>query len=58
MSAIEIKKVETRSELDAFIEFHYDLYKDNPYDVPNLYSDEVKNFSKDKNPAFEFSDAE
>ena len=58
MSAIEIKKVETRSELDDFIEFHYDLYKDNPYDVPNLYSDEVKNFSKDKNPAFEFSDAE
>ena len=58
MSAIEIKKVATRSELDAFIEFHYDLYKDNPYDVPNLYSDDVNTFSKDKNPAFEFSEAE
>lgn len=27
MSSVLIKKVETRTELKEFIEFHYDLYK-------------------------------
>ena len=58
MAAIEIKKVETRSDLKAFVEFHYDLYKDNPYDVPNLYSDDINTFTKSKNAAFEFCEAE
>ena len=34
MSAIEIKKVESRRDLRTFIEFHYDLYEGNPYDAP------------------------
>ena len=42
MTSITIKKVETKEDLKAFIEFHYDLYEGNEYDVPNLYSDEVK----------------
>ncbi len=56
--AIEIKKVTTRKDLDAFIQLHYDLYKDSPYDAPNLYSDEVYTLSKDKNSAFQFCDAD
>ena len=36
--SVEIKKVETKRDLKAFIEFHYDLYEGNEYDVPNLYS--------------------
>ncbi len=58
MSSVEIKKVENKRDLKKFIEFHYDLYKDCPYDVPNLYSDEVSTLSKDKNAAFDFCEAE
>ena len=58
MSSIQIKKVETKRDLKDFIEFHYDLYEDNPYDVPNLFSDDMNTLSKDKNAAFEFCEAE
>lgn len=58
MSSIQIKRVETKKDLKRFIEFHYDLYKGNPYDVPNLYSDEVNTLSKNKNAAFDFCEAE
>lgn len=58
MSSIQIKRVETKKDLKRFIEFHYDLYKGNPYDVPNLYSDEVNTLSKEKNAAFDFCEAE
>ena len=58
MSLIEIKKVENKKDLKTFIDFHYDLYEGNEYDVPNLFSDEMNTLSKDKNAAFEFCDAE
>ena len=58
MAAIEIRRVTTRKELDAFIQLHYTLYKGNPYDAPNLYSDEVNTLSRDKNSAFDFCEAE
>ena len=58
MSLIEIKKVESKKDLKTFIDFHYDLYEGNEYDVPNLFSDEMNTLSKDKNAAFEFCDAE
>ena len=58
MSAIEIRKVESRSDLRTFIEFHYDLYEGNEYDAPNLYTDEVNTLRKDKNAAFDFCEAE
>lgn len=58
MSAIEIKKVESRRDLCKFIDFHNELYKGNPYHVPNLYFDEMNTFCKDKNAAFDFCEAE
>ena len=58
MSAVQIKKVETRYDLKKFIEFHYDLYEGNAYDVPNLYSDELNTLRKDRNAAFDFCEAE
>lgn len=58
MASVVIKKVETKKDLEAFIEFHYDLYKGNEYDVPNLFSDDMNTLSKDKNAAFEFCSAE
>ncbi len=58
MSSVEIVKVTDKKRLTAFIEFHYDLYKGNRYDAPNLFSDEFNTLSKDKNAAFEFCEAE
>ena len=56
--SVEIKKVESKRDLKTFIEFHYDLYEGDKYDVPNLYSDEFNTLSKDRNAAFEFCEAE
>ena len=58
MSSVQIKRVETKKDLKDFIEFHYDLYKGNQYDAPNLYSDELNTLSRDKNAAFDFCEAE
>ena len=58
MSSVLIKKVESRTDLKHFIEFHYDLYKGNAYDAPNLYSDELNTLRKDRNAAFDFCEAE
>ena len=58
MSLIEIKKVESKKDMKTFIDFHYDLYEGNEYDVPNLFSDEMNTLSKDKNAAFDFCEAE
>ena len=53
-----VHKVTTSHELKKFARFNYKLYKDNPYSVPDLYSDILKTFSREKNPAFEFCEAE
>lgn len=58
MSSVEIKKVTDKKGLNAFIQLHYDLYKGNQYDAPNLYNDELHTLSKNKNAAFEFCEAE
>ena len=58
MSLIEIRKVENKKDLKTFIDFHYDLYEGNEYDVPNLFSDEMNTLSKDRNAAFEFCESE
>ena len=54
MSEVQIVKVSNKRQLEEFIQFHYDLYRGNEYDVPNLHSDEINTLSKDKNPAFDF----
>ena len=56
--SVEIKKVSTKKELKKFIRFNYELYKNNPYSVPDLYDDMLNTFSPAKNPAFEFCEAD
>ena len=55
---IQIKKVTTKKELKTFIRFNYELYKENPYSVPDLYDDMVSTFTREKNPSFEFCEAD
>ena len=56
--AVTIKKVTTKRELKRFIRFNYELYKGNPYSVPDLYDDMLNTFNRRKSAAFEFCEAE
>lgn len=56
--AIIIKKVSSKKELKTFIRFNYELYKGNPYSVPDLYDDMLGTFSPKRNAAFEFCEAD
>jgi GNAT superfamily N-acetyltransferase len=55
---IEIQTVRTKQQLHQFVQFYYDLYRDNDYAVPFLYSDEMATLRRDKNPSFECCEAE
>lgn len=56
MSSIIIRPVTTKKELKRFIRFNYELYKNNPYSVPDLYSDMLMTFSE-RNAASEFCES-
>jgi len=56
--AIEIRKVESGKDLRQFIDFPVRLYWDEPNYVPAPRLDEMRTLRKDKNPAFEFCEAE
>lgn len=58
MNNIRIIPVTTKKGLHAFINFYYELYKDNKFAVPFLRMDEWNTLSKDKNPAFDFCQAQ
>lgn len=45
-------------QLRQYVEFGIDLYKDNPYYVPPLVSDDVASLTPEKNPAFDFCEAQ
>lgn len=55
---VQIDRITDRRGLEAFIQFHYDLYRGNAYNVPNLRDDERLTLSRDRNAAFEFCEAE
>ena len=56
--AVIIKKVTTNKDLKTFIRFNYELYKNNPYSVPDLLDDMMNTFNRKKNAAFEFCEAD
>lgn len=58
MSKIEIKPVTTRKELQQFVQFFYDLYRDCKYAVPYIYSEEMLALREDKNTSFECCEAQ
>jgi len=53
---ITIKEVKTAEYFKAFVKFPFELYKDNPYWVPPLISDEINSF-KPENDIFKTVDA-
>lgn len=57
--AVEIRPVEpVKKELKKFVKFGIDHYKGNPYFVPPLRQDDVNTLRPDKNPAFDFCEAQ
>ena len=58
MSEIAIKKVTNRQELKQFVQFNYDLYRQCPYAVPFLFSEEMNTLRHDRNAAFECCEAD
>jgi len=56
--AIEIRRVTSARDLKVFKKVPFDIYKDCPYWVPPLSFDEDNTLRKDRNAAFEFSEAE
>ena len=56
--AVTIKTVSTKKDFKTFARFGNKLYKGNPYYVPSMPWDDLNTFDKEKNGAFEFSDAE
>lgn len=56
--SVDIVKVTTKSELKRFIRFNCELYKGNPYFVPDLYEDMLQTLDKRRNAAFEFCEAD
>lgn len=55
---ISVIPVTTKREMKQFICFNYELYKDSPYAVPELYSDVRDTLDPEKNAAFEFCEAQ
>ena len=56
--SVNIVKVESKKQLRSFVEFGYELYKESPYYVPELYSDVMNTLRRDRNAAFEFCEAD
>jgi hypothetical protein len=55
---IELFKVVTKKDLKRFISFQNKLYKGNKFWCPPMRMDEMNTLSRDKNPAFDFCEAE
>ena len=56
---IEIKEIApTKGNVKKFVKFETDLYKGNEYYVPQLLSSELDNLLPERNPAFDFCQAQ
>jgi len=58
MTPVEIITVKNLRQLRQFVQFYYDLYRDNAQAVPYLFSEEMATLRKDRNPSFECCEAD
>lgn len=54
---ITIKEAISKKELKEYVLFSFELYKNNPYWIPPIISEELETFDKDINPAFQSAEA-
>ncbi len=53
---VEIKEAKSKKDIKAFVKFGIDLYKNNPYYVPDLIEELMMTLDSKRNPAFEIAD--
>ena len=54
---IRIEEAHTKAALKAFVTFPFRLYRDSPYWVPPIISEELETLSSDHNPVFQQAEA-
>lgn len=54
---ITLKEMITKKDMKQFVLFPFSIYKNNPYWVPPIISEELEVLNKEKNPAFENAEA-
>jgi len=55
---IKVHRVNSKSDLKKYVSFPNDLYKNNPYYVPDLIRDSMNMLTPAYNPAYEFCEAD
>ena len=53
---VEIKEAKSKKDIKAFVKFGIDLYKNNPYYVPDLIEERMMTLDSKRNPSFEIAD--
>lgn len=54
---VEIREVSSKAELRQFVDYPNQLYRDVPQFVPAFYGDDLADWDRSKNPAFEYCEA-
>ncbi len=54
VSTVTVKEVTTKSDLRKFVDFPNKMYREVPQFVPAFYGDDLEDWDKKKNPAFEY----
>lgn len=54
---VTVKEVSSKRELRAFVDFPNKMYRENPYFIPAIMSDDLEDANPKKNPAFEYCEA-
>ena len=54
---VDIREVESKKDLKRFIKVPFDIFKGNPYWVPQLIRDDLEVFNPQKNPAYESAES-
>ncbi|HEX9981120.1 MAG TPA: GTP cyclohydrolase [Flavobacterium sp.] len=49
---ITVKEADTKALIREYVKFPFSLYKNNPYWIPPLISEEAESFDREKNPVF------
>lgn len=57
MSEVQIVEVNNKKQLRKFVSLPNKMYKDNPQFVPAFYGDDMSDWDKKKNPAFQYCEA-
>lgn len=56
-TTVTVREVTTKRDLRRFVDFPNQLYKDSPYFVPAMFGDDVDDWDKKKNPAFDYCES-